>query len=121
MPRQQCSGKTGRVLAVLFTGVLMGALDIAIVGPALPAIQLEYALDGRAMSWVFNVYILFHLLGAPLMAKPSDRYGRRRVYLADITLFACGSVFVAAAPDLLSVALKPAYRKPSPDPILEAS
>jgi len=28
-----------RTVAVLFVGVLMGALDIAIVGPALPAIE----------------------------------------------------------------------------------
>ena len=29
-------------LAVLFTGVLVGALDIAIVGPALPSIQQSF-------------------------------------------------------------------------------
>ncbi len=87
-----------RVLAVLFTGVLIGALDIAIVGPALPAIQAEFDLDSRALSWVFNIYILFHLLGAPLLAKLSDRYGRRSVYMANITLFAAGSLVVASAP-----------------------
>ena len=32
-----------KVLAVLFVGVLMAALDIAIVGPALPAIQATFA------------------------------------------------------------------------------
>lgn len=34
-----------RTVAVLFLGVLMGALDIAIVGPALPAIEHEFGLD----------------------------------------------------------------------------
>ena len=87
-----------RVLAVLFAGVLMGALDIAIVGPALPALQTHYGVDSRALSWVFNIYILFHLLSAPLMAKLSDRYGRRHVYLADIALFGFGSLVVASAP-----------------------
>ena len=53
------------VLAVLFAGVLMGALDIAIVGPALPALQAHYGVDSRALSWVFNIYILFHLLVPP--------------------------------------------------------
>ena len=87
-----------RILGVLFAGVFMGALDIAIVGPALPALQDEFALDSRALSWVFNLYILFSLLGAPLMAKLSDRYGRRTIYLADIALFALGSMLVAVAP-----------------------
>jgi MFS family permease len=89
---------TRRILAVLFTGVLMGALDIAIVGPALPAIQADFGLDSRALSWIFNIYILFHLIGAPLMAKVSDRIGRRHAYAASITAFAIGSVIVAGAP-----------------------
>ena len=38
-----------KVLLLLFVGVLVAALDIAIVGPALPAIQAEYAADTRAM------------------------------------------------------------------------
>lgn len=90
--------KRTRVLLVLFTGVLIGALDIAIVGPALPAIQADYDLDSRSLSWIFNVYILFHLLGAPLLAKLSDRYGRRSIYMANISLFAIGSLVVAGAP-----------------------
>ena len=36
------------VLAVLFLGVLMGALDIAIVGPALPVIGACAGLAGVA-------------------------------------------------------------------------
>ena len=97
MARDESAARPSRVLAVLFAGVLIGALDIAIVGPALPAIQSDFDLDSRALSWVFNIYILFHLLGAPLMAKLSDRYGRRRVYMANIALFAAGSVVVASA------------------------
>ena len=92
-------GNSRRVLAVLFAGVFMGALDIAIVGPALPALQEDFVVDSRALSWVFNIYILFSLLSAPLMAKLSDRYGRRAVYLLDIALFTAGSCLVAASPN----------------------
>ena len=92
-------GNARRVLAVLFAGVFMGALDIAIVGPALPALQKYFVVDSRALSWVFNIYILFSLLSAPLMAKLSDRYGRRAVYLLDIALFALGSCLVAVSPN----------------------
>jgi multidrug resistance protein len=88
-----------RILAVLFAGVLMGALDIAIVGPALPAIQAAFGVDGRGLSRVFNIYILFHLVAAPLMAKLSDRYGRRDVYAVSVGLFAAGSLIVAFSPD----------------------
>src|SRR5690606_15788176 len=86
------------VLAVLFTGVLAAALDIAIVGPALPALQQDFGVGDRALSWVFSIYILFNLVGAPLVAKWSDRHGRRRLYVASVATFAVGSVLVAAAP-----------------------
>jgi MFS family permease len=89
-----------RLLLVLFGGVLMGALDIAIVGPALPAIQQSFGADSRALSWVFNIYVLFHLIGAPLLAKLSDRLGRRAVYTLSLVLFGVGSSIVVLAPSL---------------------
>jgi ABC-type dipeptide/oligopeptide/nickel transport system ATPase subunit len=48
-----------RVLPILFLGVLMAALDIAIVGPALPAIRETFDVDERSIAWVFNTFVLF--------------------------------------------------------------
>src|SRR5690606_5785432 len=92
------TGSAKRALAVLFAAVLMGALDIAIVGPALPAIRRELGIDAAALSWVFNVYMIFYLLGAPLLARASDRQGRRSVFVQSVALFTAGSLVVAAAP-----------------------
>ncbi len=92
--------KRNPVLAILFLGVLMAALDIAIIGPALPAIRDDFRTTDRAVVWVFTTYLLFNLIGTPLMAKLSDRLGRRDVYVADVLLFALGSVVVALAPSL---------------------
>jgi MFS family permease len=87
-----------RVLGILFAGVLMSALDIAIVGPALPAIRAAFGVEDRATAWVFTIYVLLNLIGTPLMAKLSDLFGRRVVYAADVGLFALGSLLVAIAP-----------------------
>lgn len=89
-----------KTLVLLFFGVLIAALDVAIVGPALPAIQTEFNADTRAMAWVFNIYVLFLLVSTPLMAKLSDRYGRRAVYILDLALFAAGSLVVAMSTSL---------------------
>ncbi|HEX7021862.1 MAG TPA: MFS transporter, partial [Trueperaceae bacterium] len=87
-----------QVLAVLFIGVLMAALDIAIIGPALPAIQDSFDIGSRDLAWIFNIYVLLNLAGTPLMAKLSDRFGRRSIYALDVGLFAMGSLIVAASP-----------------------
>src|SRR5690348_4936829 len=88
----------GRVLGVLFSGVLMGALDIAIVGPALPAIRDGFGVDERAVAWIFTLFLLFDLIGTPLLATLSDLRGRRAIYVLSVGLFAAGSLVVALAP-----------------------
>jgi len=84
----------GGLLAVLFFGVLMGALDIAIVAPALHPIQTEFGISPRVTAWVFSIYLLFSLVGTPVMAKLADLHGRRLVYIGDLILFATGSFVV---------------------------
>ncbi|HEY9182358.1 MAG TPA: MFS transporter, partial [Gammaproteobacteria bacterium] len=84
-------------LAVLFVGVLIAALDIAIVGPALPAIRGTFEVGQRWLPTVFSVYVLFYLIGTPLLAKRSDRRGRRRVFLESLAVFGVGSLLAATA------------------------
>ncbi len=80
---------------MLFIGVLMGALDISIVGPAIPSIEHTISMDKKALAWIFSIYVLFNLSGISLMAKLSDRYGRRIMYVISIAIFALGSLIVA--------------------------
>ena len=83
------------ILALLFVGVLMGALDIAIVAPALPAMRAALGVDERAIAWVLTAYILCNLIGTPIMATLSDARGRRSIYVLAVGLFAAGSLIVA--------------------------
>jgi multidrug resistance protein len=87
-----------KVLALLFVGVLMGALDLSLIGPALPAIQAEFDLSGRQLSWLFNIYVLFQLVSVPLLAKLSDRHGRRSIYIFSLAMFALGSFILITGP-----------------------
>ena len=62
------------LLTLLFIGVLMGAVDLAIIGPALPAIQAEFGAADRELAMLLNAYVMCQLIGTPLLAKLSDRY-----------------------------------------------
>lgn len=92
------SGPRNQIIGLLFVGVLMAALDIAIVGPALPELQRAFAVAEHDLAWVLGMYVLFNLVGTPLMANLSNRFGRRAIYIADVGLFALGSALVAFAP-----------------------
>ena len=69
----------------------MGALDISIVGPALPSIETFLKIDPRFSGWVFSIYVLFNLIGISLFARMSDIYGRRNIYILALAIFAAGS------------------------------
>ncbi|MBU6259845.1 MAG: MFS transporter [Burkholderiales bacterium] len=87
-----------RLLPVLFIGVFMAALDTAIIGPAIPALREAFGVDNRRVGLVMIVFILCSLSSTALMANLSDRHGRRPVFLGSVTLFALGSLLIAASP-----------------------
>lgn len=84
-------------MPLLLLGVLMGAMDLAIVGPALPAIKDDLGMDDRQASMLFNAYVLLQMIGTPLLAKFSDRMGARLAYIVGIVFFAVGSLVVVVA------------------------
>lgn len=88
-----------RIVPVLFAGVFMAALDTAIIAPAIPALRAALGIDNRQVALVTIVYVLGALCSAAPMARLSDRYGRRLIYLLDVGLFAAGSLLVAVAPN----------------------
>jgi EmrB/QacA subfamily drug resistance transporter len=87
--------KNTKILILLFTGVLMGALDISIVGPAIPSIEKTINMADRDVSWIFSIYVLCNLVGISLMARLSDFFGRRLIYMIAIAVFGIGSLIVA--------------------------
>ena len=88
------------IVTLLFLGVLMGALDISIVGPAIPSIEQAMHTSEKEMTWIFSIYVLFNLVGISLMAKLSDLFGRRSVYILALLIFGAGSLVVALAPGI---------------------
>ena len=79
-------------LYMLCAGELMIVLDTTIVNVALPSLQGSLGFTEAALVWVVNAYMLtyggFLLLGGRL----GDLYGKRRLFLAGITLFTAASL-----------------------------
>ncbi len=94
----------GLALAVLATGQFMVILDATIVNVALPAIQKALGFTNDAqLQWIVTAYALafggFLLLGGRL----ADLFGRRRIFLAGVALFATASLAggLAQSPTML--------------------
>lgn len=87
-----------RLLWTLSLGVFAGALDLSVLSPALPAVGRDLHVQTSDLAWVFTLYLLVTVVSIALASTLADRYGRRPVYLACITLFAAGSVLAILAP-----------------------
>lgn len=79
-------------LALLAAAQFLIVLDASIVNIALPSIQKDLGFSEEHLSWVVNAYGLmlggFLLLGGRL----ADLIGRRRVFIAGMTLFGAASL-----------------------------
>lgn len=89
-----------KILILFLIGIFMGCLDMGIVGPVLSPIQSTFHVTSRESSWIYTVYIIAFMIGSPIMAKFSDFYGQRKLYLIDIALFGLGSAIISIAPSM---------------------
>ena len=103
--RLRSRGHPGLVLTLILTCQLMVVLDATIVNIALPDIRTALHFSSTSLSWVINAYTL--TFGGLLLlgARAGDILGRRRTFLAGITLFTAASLvggFAASSGELLA-------------------
>lgn len=98
--------KTRNLILILFLiGVFMGSLDTGIIGPVLPSIEQSFNLTSRESSWIFTLFVIFFMIGSPVMAKFSDFYGRKKIFILDVMLFGIGSCLIAFSLNIESIFL----------------
>jgi EmrB/QacA subfamily drug resistance transporter len=94
------------VLIAAILGSAMTFIDGSAVNVALPVIQRELGANAAQMQWVVEGYALFLAALILLGGSLGDLYGRKKMFLAGIVVFAVASVGCVLAPnvDVLIVA-----------------
>ena len=85
-------------LVVLCAGFLMIILDQTIVNVALPSIQNDLHFSQSNLAWVVNAYLIAFGGLLLLVGRLGDLIGRRRIFLAGLTVFTSAS-FVCGLAD----------------------
>ena len=75
-----------------------GALDLAVLSPALPALARDFGVAPRDVAWIFTLYLFANVVSIPIASKLSDVYGRRAIYTLCVAVFAAGSLLAILAP-----------------------
>jgi EmrB/QacA subfamily drug resistance transporter len=101
-----CAKSAARwILVATILGSSMAFIDGTVVNVALPALQANLQASVVDVQWVIEAYSL--LLAALLLVGGSlgDHYGRRRIFLLGIAIFAAASAWCGFAPGIRQLIL----------------
>src|ERR671931_214630 len=88
---EQLSRRAWAMLLVLCGALFLDALDVSMVGVALPSIRTDLHMSTSSLQWVVSAYVLgyggFLLLGG----RAADLLGRRRMFLIALGVFLVAS------------------------------
>jgi EmrB/QacA subfamily drug resistance transporter len=86
------------MVTAIALGAFVGMLDATIVAVALGPISRRFALPLASGQEVIAVYLVVVMATLPTIGRLSDRFGRRKAYVAGFVLFSLGSLVAATAP-----------------------
>ncbi|MYN28549.1 MFS transporter [Duganella sp. CY42W] len=86
------------VLATTILASSLAFIDGSVVNVGLPAIGRSLNADGGVLSWIINGYLLPLSALLLLGGAAGDRFGRRRILVLGVALFALASAWCALAP-----------------------
>jgi MFS family permease len=98
-PDGRLSARAWGALLVLCGALFLDALDVSMIGVALPSIRNDLHMSTSSLQWVVSAYVLgyggFLLLGG----RAADLLGRRRMFLISLGVFIVASALGGLAND----------------------
>ena len=102
MPKPSTPPPINRAHAFATVGLalLMMSVDSTIVATALHALQHGLHTSINWVGWTITAYSFGFVLMLPITGRLSERYGRRRVFLASVVVFTTASLCCALAQNI---------------------
>src|SRR5436305_3774668 len=85
-------------LGAMCFALFMLMLDNTVVNVALPSIQRDLHADLSALEWTVNAYTLTFAVLLVTGGRLGDIFGRRRMFLFGVVVFALSSATIGFAP-----------------------
>src|SRR5246500_934201 len=86
-----CLAQQRWVLVAAVLGSTLAFVDESVVNVALPKIESELHTTLAAMQWVINAYTLCMSALLLIGGAAADQFGRRRIFLIGVLVFAAAS------------------------------
>lgn len=90
------------IMVSVMAAMFLVALDQTIIATALGKIVEDFnAFD--SLSWIVTAYLLTTTITVPIAGKFSDLFGRRKILLIGVAIFAIGSLFSGMAGSIVEL------------------
>jgi EmrB/QacA subfamily drug resistance transporter len=96
-PSPASASRNRWTLIAVCAGTFMLLVDVTIVQVALPTIQRHLGASFTDLQWVIDAYALSLAALILTWGSISDRFGRKRVFIAGLTLFTASSLLCGLA------------------------
>ena len=97
-PKALTGTEKGIVLLIAVLAGFLTPFDGAAVNIALPTIASEFHLDVISLSWIATAYLIAAALFLVPFGKIADIYGRKKIFLYGIGIFAASSFAMTMVP-----------------------
>jgi EmrB/QacA subfamily drug resistance transporter len=94
-PAEELYARKWVIFGVTMIGLFMALIDVTIVNITIPTLQRELDADIDTVSWVLNAYNIMFAVLLVSMGRLADQFGRRRFFIAGMTVFTLGSLLCA--------------------------
>jgi EmrB/QacA subfamily drug resistance transporter len=108
-------------LAGACSGLFILMLDSTVVALALPSIRGDVGASSEGLQWVMNGYLLTIAVLVVTAGRLGDMFGRKRVFIAGMAVFALGSIVSGAAGDQQALILGRVLQGAGAAPMLSLS
>src|SRR3977135_4083581 len=98
--RRQMTSRQGWVLALASVAAFMISMDSLVVTTAVTTIRRDLGASIEMGEWTVNAYNLTFAVLLVTGAALGDRFGRRRMFVAGLGLFAAASAACALSPTI---------------------
>ncbi|MFL5911983.1 MAG: MFS transporter [Gaiellaceae bacterium] len=101
--RTAAPARRGLLMLAVSAALFMVLMDNTVVNVAVPSIQKSLHASLSTLEWTVNAYTLAIAVLLVTGGRLGDLFGRRRIFVTGIVLFAVASAAVAAAPSSTAI------------------